>query len=177
MRDAVKNVDMSTRPPEASLRRLLRVMTVAATALLCGSMFFSAPPASAEVSASDLAPVDVVAVNGFIDEVVAHEIEQALDRSSTNGAQAVILQVDSYGAVVSTQRMTQLLERIAAAKIPVAVWVGPSGARAYGRSAQLLAVANVSAMAPGTRIGHTGVALVVNGVDVSFGQASAKLHT
>lgn len=152
-------------------------MTVAVTALLFGSMFFSAPPASAEVSASDLAPVDVVAVSGLIDNVVAHEIEQALDRSSTNGAQAVILQVNSYGAVVSTQRMTQLLEHIAAANVPVAVWVGPSGARAYGLSAQLLAVADVSAMAPGTRIGHSGAALVVNGVDVSFGKASETLRT
>ncbi|MHB1090883.1 MAG: NfeD family protein, partial [Ilumatobacteraceae bacterium] len=152
-------------------------MTIAATVLLCGSMFFSPHPVSAQDSASDLAPVDVVAVSGLIDEVVAHEIEQALDRSSTNGAQAVILQVDSYGAVVSTQRMTEVLERIAAASIPVAVWVGPSGARAYGFSAQLLAVADVSAMAPGTRIGYSGAALVVNGIDVSFGQASAVLRT
>lgn len=177
MRDAVRNVDLSTRPPEASLRRLLRVMTIAVTALLCGSMFLSPHPVNAEDSASDLAPVDVVAVSGLIDEIVAHEIEQALDRSSTNGAQAVILQVNSYGAVVSTQRMTEVLERIAAASIPVAVWVGPSGARAYGLSAQLLAVADVSAMAPGTRIGYSGAALVVNGIDVSLGQASAMLRT
>jgi membrane-bound serine protease (ClpP class) len=121
--------------------------------------------------------VDVVAVSGLIDEVVAHEIEQSLDRSATNGAQAVILQVNSHGAVVSTQRMTQLLERIATATIPVAVWIGPSGARAYGLSAQLLAVADVSAMAPGTRVGYSGTPLVVNGVDVSFGQASEQLRT
>lgn len=177
MRDAVKNVNWSTRPPEALLRRLLRVMTIAATALLCGSIFFSAHPANAGDSASDLAPVDVVAVSGLIDEVVAHEIEQSLDRSATNGAQAVILQVNSYGAVVSTQRMTQLLERIATAEIPVAVWVGPSGARAYGLSAQLLAVADVSAMAPGTRIGYSGAPLLVLGSEVRFGDTGERLRT
>lgn len=177
MASRADTVVLSTRPPEASLRRLLRVMTVVATALLCASFLFSARSASAEESASELAPVDVVAVSGFIDDVVAHEIEQALDRALTNGAQAVILQVNSRGAVVSTQRMTQLLERIAAANVPVAVWVGPSGARAYGLSAQLLAVADVSAMAPGTRIGHSGTALTVNGIDVSFGEANATLRT
>lgn len=177
MRDAVKNENWSTRPPEASLRRLLRVMTIAVTALLFGLMFFPTNSAGAEESASELAPVDVVAVSGLIDEVVAHEIEQSLDRSTINGAQAVILQVNSRGAVVSTERMTQLLERIATADIPVAVWVGPSGARAYGYSAQLLAVADVSAMAPGTRIGYSGTALMVSGVDVSFGEASVRLRT
>jgi len=177
VRDAVKNVNWSTRPSEDSLRRLFKVMTFAATALLCGSLLFSARPVSAEDSVSDLAPVDVLAVSGLIDNVVAHEIEQALDRSSTNGAQAIILQVNSYGAVVSTQRMTKLLEHIASARVPVAVWVGPSGARAYGLSAQLLAVADVSAMAPGTRIGYSGAALVVNGSEVSFGELSGKLRT
>ncbi len=177
MREAVKNVNWSTRPPEASLRRLLRVMALGAIALLFGSMFFSTQSASAEESATDLAPVDVFAVSGLIDEVVAHEIEQTLDRSASNGAQAVILQVNSVGAVVSTQRMTQLLERIASANIPVAIWVGPSGARAYGFSAQLLAVADVSAMAPGTRVGYSGTPLVVNGEAVSLGEASIRLRT
>lgn len=152
-------------------------MTVAVTALLCGSIFFSAPSVGAEESASELAPVDVVAVSGLIDDVVAHEIEQALDRSSVNGAQAVILQVNSYGAVVSRQRMTRLLEHILATNIPVAVWIGPSGARAYGLSAQLVAVADVSAMAPGTRIGYSGTPLVVDGVEVSLGEANLRLRT
>ena len=177
MREAVKNVNLSTRPPEASLRRLLRVMALTAIALLFGSMFFSTPSALAEESVTDLAPVDVFAVSGLIDEVVAHEIEQTLDRSASNGAQAVIFQLNSYGAVVSTQRMTQLLERIASANIPVAIWVGPSGARAYGLSAQLLAVADVSAMAPGTRVGYSGTPLVVNGIEVGLGEASIRLRT
>ena len=159
------------------MRRLLRVMALAAIALLFGSMFFSTQTASAEESITDLAPVDVFAVSGLIDDVVAHEIEQTLVRSASNGAQAVIFQVNSYGAVVSTQRMTQLLESIASADIPVAIWVGPSGARAYGLSAQLLAVADVSAMAPGTRVGYSGTPLVVNGVEVSLGEASMRLRT
>lgn len=116
-------------------------------------------------------------MSGLIDEVVVHEIEQALDRSATNGAQALILQLNSLGAVVSTESMTQLLERIAGANIPLAIWVGPSGARAYGLSAQLLAVADVSAMAPGTRIGYSGDPLVVNGIEVTLGDASVRLRT
>lgn len=177
MREAVKNVNWSTRPPEASLRRLLRVIALVAIAQAFGSMLLSDHVAAAEESAIDLAPVDVFAVSGLIDNLVAHQIEQALDRSATNGAQALILQLNSRGAVISTKRMTQLLERIDSANVPVAIWIGPSGARAYGLSAQLLAVADVSAMAPGTRVGFTGAPLSVHGIEVMLGEAGFRLRS
>ena len=143
--------------------------------VLCG-VVPSSHSVNAE-SAADLAPVDVVAVSGLIDHVVVDEIESALERSTTNGAQAVVLQVNSRGAVVSPQRFSELLTSISRAKVPVAVWVGPTGARAYGLSAQLLTVADVSAMAPGSRIGFTGKLLSVDGRDVSFGDADGTLRT
>ena len=67
--------------------------------------------------------------------------------------------MNTRGAVVGRDEMEALLERIAAAPLPIAVWVGPSGARLYGTPAQLLAVADVTGMAPGARVGHTGVPL------------------
>jgi len=146
-------------------------------ALVSGAMFFSSQQVNAGSSASELAPVDVVAVSGLIDDVVVHEIEQALERSLINGAQAIIFQVNSRGAVVSPEKMAQLLESISASPTPIAVWVGPSGARAYGLAAQILAVADVTAMAPGARIGFTGPALQVGGQDVSFGTASVLDQT
>ncbi|MBJ7490836.1 MAG: hypothetical protein JHC59_05830, partial [Ilumatobacteraceae bacterium] len=109
--------------------------------------------ASAADDALTLAPVDVVEVSGLIDSIVADSIEKAIIRSQNNGAQAVIFQLNTRGAVVSRDRMTEVLTAISASKIPVAIWVGPSGARAYGLPAQMLAVADVTAMAPGARIG------------------------
>ena len=150
-----------------------------AVALIIGAAGFSMNAgASAEStpSANGLAPVDIVAVSGLLDDVVVAEIETAIDRSTTNGAQAIVLQVNSRGAVVSRERMAQVLEKISSAKIPVAVWVGPTGARAYGLSAQMLTVADVTAMAPGARIGHSGELLSVGGSSVSFGSADAQLN-
>ncbi len=125
----------------------------------------------------DLAFVDVIEVSGVIDEISADAIERSLLKASKNGSQAVILQLNSRGAVVSRDRMTALLETIKASSIPVAVWVGPSGSRAYGMPAQILAVADVTAMAPGTRIGRIGVPLKVNGTNISFGKADDVLGT
>lgn len=132
--------------------------------------------ANAEGGTNDLAPVDVVEVNGYIDQIVVRSIEQAIDRAESSTSQAVILQVNSLGGVVSSQQMTSLFNKIIEAKIPIAVWVGPTTARAYGSAAQLLAVADVSAMADGTRIGNTGKPLVTNAGEVSFGDATATLR-
>ncbi len=146
-------------------------------ALAAGALLLSVGTNASAETASDLAPVDIVAVSGLIDEVVVASIENAIERSESNGAQAMVLQLNSRGAVVSHERMAGLLEKIADARIPVAVWVGPSSARAFGLSAQLLTVADVRAMAPGALIGLTGPALQVNGEETSFGDSSAILRT
>ena len=139
--------------------------------------FMSSSQASAAGAADKLAPVDVVEVSGIIDRIVADNIGSAIARSQTNGAQAIVLQVNSKGAVIGRSAMSDLLGSIADSAIPVAIWVGPSGARAYGLSAQMLAVADVTAMAPGARIGRTGTLLTVDGKQVDLGPAGDSIHS
>jgi membrane-bound serine protease (ClpP class) len=122
-------------------------------------------------------PVDVLQVSGLIDPIVVGAIDDAIDRAEADGAQALVLQVNSRGAVVGRDEIEALLERILEAPIPVAVWVGPSGARLYGTAAQLLAVADVTGMASGARVGHIGVPLSPNGEPVDFGAAEAALRS
>jgi len=131
----------------------------AMTRIMCGlGLVLAAPlmalaPAGASPSApaadNPLAPVDVVEVSGLIDRISADSIRTSLARSETNGAQAVILQVNTRGAVIGRDAMAALLADIKNSTIPVAIWVGPSGARLYGLPAQMVAVADVAAMAPG----------------------------
>jgi len=134
-------------------------------------------PAAArhEDAATDLGTVAVLQVSGLFDPIVISAIDDAIERSDADGAQALVLQVNSRGAVVGRDEIESLLERVADAPLPVAVWVGPSGARLYGTPAQLLAVADVTGMAPGARVGYTGVPLSPNGVAVDFGAAEAAL--
>ena len=122
-------------------------------------------------------PVDVLQVSGLFDPIVIESIGNAIDDSSTDGAQALLLQVNSRGSIVDDEAITALLERVADAPIPVAVWVGPSGARLYGPPAQLLAVADIIGMAPGARVGYTGPLLEPDGATVDFGNATARLRT
>ncbi|MDA2955017.1 MAG: hypothetical protein O3B17_04170 [Actinomycetota bacterium] len=155
--------------------QLRTYITVAMLVLMTAMMLVAAGTAHAQEQAIDLAPVDIVEVNGLIDEIVVNDIEQAIDRAENSTSQAIILQVNSHGGVVSAARLTQLFDRMINSKLPIGVWVGPTTARAYGSAAQLLAVADVSAMADGTRIGKTGKLLNTSAGKVSFGDASAKL--
>lgn len=121
-----------------------------------------------------LPPVDVLQVSGLIDSIVADEIERAIVRADEGDAQAIILQINSKASVIGRDRMRDLYELIENADVPVAIWVGPSGARATGLVAQLLSAADATGMAPGARIGKTGVPLSDT---VSFGSATDALQT
>lgn len=134
-------------------------------------------PGTGEAARGDLAPVDLLQISGLFDEIVVDRIISAIDESAAGDAQALIIQLNSKGAVVSRDRMTELLEAVHTADIPIAVWVGSTKARAYGLPAQLLAVADVSAMAPGARIGHTGAPLPVAGAEIEFGGATEILRS
>jgi membrane-bound serine protease (ClpP class) len=125
---------------------------------------------------ADVAPVDVLQVSGLFDEIIVAAIRDAIDRADDRGAQALVLQVNSRGAIVGDDVMSDLLADVADAPVPIGVWVGPSGARLYGTPAQILAVADVTGMAPGARVGYTGPPLEVDGAPLDLGPAAAPLR-
>lgn len=149
------------------MRRLATTLLLAAAVLLSGAAgalaaaLGVAGAAMAQAATTDVAPVDVFQVDGLLDPVVVNGIERAIDRAEATGAQALVLQVGSKGATVSSERLARLAERIGGSKVPVTIWVGPSGARFTGSGAWLLAASPITGMAPGTRVGDLGARLPV----------------
>jgi membrane-bound serine protease (ClpP class) len=134
-------------------------------------------PAPAVAEAAELAPVDVLQVSGLFDSVTVASIEDAIDASEAAGSQALILQLNTGGSVVSDDTMTGLLQRVADAQVAIAIWVGQSrDARAYGTPAQLFGVADVTAMVAGSRIGYTGRLLTLDGATVDLGGGADRLR-
>ncbi len=129
-------------------------------------------------TASGLAPVDVLQVSGLFDEVVIDAIDDAIDAATADGSQALILQINSGGAIASADDMTALIQRVADSPVPIGIWVGPArSARLYGLPAQLMGVADVTAMVSGSRIGHTGrLVELEGGATVDFGDAADRLR-
>jgi membrane-bound serine protease (ClpP class) len=98
--------------------------------------------------------VDVVQVAGYLDPVVVDFLGDAIDDAEQGGAEALIIQLDSPGSVVDTATLDALAFRVSHADVPIAVWVGDSGAQAIGGAARLVTAAPLAGMAPGARLGH-----------------------
>ena len=156
------------------MRRLAIVILAAALAAPCARAAAQDGGSSPEAGQ---APVDVFKVTGLIDSVLANGIERAIDTAESGGSQALVLQLNSKGAVVSDARMERLLTRIATAEVPVAIWVGPSGARATGMAGQLLGAAAATGMAGKSRVGDFGDLLQPAGVTMQLGDAGTVLRS
>ncbi len=79
------------------------------------------------------------------------EISEALTQAENMQAQALIIELDTPGGLVTTTR--KIIKRILSARVPVIVFVYPPGAQAASAGTFITLAAHIAAMAPGTNIG------------------------
>ena len=131
------------------MRRLSR--RAAVLGILLMTLGFVAPfAAAAGAPTADDGLVTVIQVNGHIDPIEVDFIERTIDQAERDHVNALVIQLDSPGAVVSDATIDRLAERIHTATVDIGVWVGPSGAVAFGRTADLVAAAKYRGLAPGS---------------------------
>jgi membrane-bound serine protease (ClpP class) len=87
------------------------------------------------------------AIGPGISDFISGGIQQADDEK----AACVIIELDTPGGLADAMR--EIVMSIYAAKIPVIVYVSPSGARAASAGVMITMAADIAAMAPGTNIG------------------------
>jgi membrane-bound serine protease (ClpP class) len=92
-----------------------------------------------------------VALDGVVDPIMADHIRATIDRAAGDGAEAVLLTIDTPGGLGSS--MDEIDEAILNSTVPVIGYVSPSGARAASAGAFILLSCPVAAMAPGTNVG------------------------
>jgi membrane-bound serine protease (ClpP class) len=111
-----------------------------------------APTAAADAAARPARPrVEVVELSGRLDPVLVDFVTGALRGAAGRRAAALVLRVNSPGALVGHDAVAGLAERIRRSPVPVAAWVGPTGSVARGGVAPLLAAVDVLGVAPGAR--------------------------
>ena len=93
----------------------------------------------------------VVRIAGAINPVVAEFVTAELAEVNASPAPAFLIEVDTPGGLDTSMR--GIIQAILASKIPVIVYVAPSGARAASAGALITLAADFAAMAPGTNIG------------------------
>lgn len=96
-------------------------------------------------------PVRVIDLADEIDVVSADWVTGRLDAAADAGAEVVVIQLDTPGGLASaTGDITRAID---GSPVPVAVWVGPGGARAASAGAFIAAASRYVLMAPATNIG------------------------
>ena len=102
-------------------------------------------------SHSDSKHVDVITLDDVINPATADFILDSIATAEEDGAECLIVQLDTPGGLVDSTR--DIVKGIFAADVPVVIYVAPSGARAGSAGVFITMASHVAVMAPGTNIG------------------------
>jgi membrane-bound serine protease (ClpP class) len=92
-----------------------------------------------------------ITLDDTIQPITQEYIERAIDEAARRGDQALLIEMNTPGGLIESTR--HIIEKITASKVPVIIYVAPSGARAGSAGIFILEAADVAAMAPGTNAG------------------------
>src|SRR5918911_1543919 len=107
----------------------------------------------AVASAAAVARADVLrlTLNDQITPASAEVITSAIDRAEREQAEAIIITLNTPGGLDTSMR--EIVSRIDGSRVPVIIYVAPSGGRAASAGFVILMAADIAAMAPGTATG------------------------
>jgi len=96
-------------------------------------------------------PVVLLEMEGVINPFTARYLERGLRLANQQGAQAIIVTLDTPGGLESSMR--EMVQMLLESPVPTVVYVAPNGARATSAGLFVLMAADVAAMAPATHVG------------------------
>jgi len=92
-----------------------------------------------------------IKVDGVIGPATASYISRAVDEAASQGAQCLIVQLDTPGGLLDPTK--EIVQKFLASTVPTVVYVAPQGAQAASAGCFITLAADVAAMAPATAIG------------------------
>lgn len=111
-------------------------------------------------------------VDGIIHRVSADYMIDTIERADLAGAVLVVFTLRTPGGLLESTRT--IVSSMIASRVPVAIFVSPSGARAASAGFILTIAADVAAMSPGT---HIGAAHPVDGGGAKMDDITSKKAT
>jgi len=95
--------------------------------------------------------VDLLVINSAIGPIALRVITNAIDQAQKDGAQALILQLDTPGGL--SESTWEINTNILASDVPVVMYIAPPGSRAGSAGVYITYACHIAAMAPQTNIG------------------------
>jgi membrane-bound serine protease (ClpP class) len=130
--------------------------------------------ASEQPPPSPKAPAKVVQfrIDGEIEPVLAEFVEDSFKRAERDGDDLILMTMNTPGGLDSSMRA--IIHAILTSKIPVAVYVSPTGSRAASAGFFILLSADVAAMSPGTEAGAASPVFLFGGQTVQVDETMHK---
>jgi membrane-bound serine protease (ClpP class) len=128
-------------------------------------MLLPALPVWCEISRVDL--------NGAIDPVTAEFVVRSIARAEKDQAQLLLIRLQTPGGFGSS--MEEIITGMLGSKVPIVVYVAPSGAKAASAGFFILLASDIAAMAPGTNTGAAHPLMAIGGFPVDGGEAGKTL--
>jgi membrane-bound serine protease (ClpP class) len=121
--------------------------------------------ANAEIARMDL--------NGAIDPVTAEFVVRSIARAEKENAEMLLIRLQTPGGFGSS--MEEIISRMLSSKVPIVVYVAPSGAKAASAGFFILLASDIAVMAPGTNTGAAHPLMAIGGFPVDGGNAGKTL--
>ena len=102
-----------------------------------------------------------ITIDGPIHPIAEEYIARAIAAAERRHSEALLIELRTPGGLVDSTR--EIVEKILASRVPVIVYVAPSGARAASAGFFILESADVAAMAPGTNTGASHPVSITGG--------------
>lgn len=129
------------------LRQILIRVLLPALAVMALPLYLS----SGREALSQDAHINIIEVKDTINPGVEDFIRDALDQSESDGAQCLIILLDTPGGLMTSMR--GIAQAFLNSPVPIVVYVYPAGAQAASAGVFITVAADIAAMAPGTNIG------------------------
>ena len=104
-----------------------------------------------QASAQTEGAVKLAKFKGPVTPILQAYIDQAITDAENTGAAALVIELDTPGGSVDITK--EITQRMAASRVPVIVYVAPTGAHAGSAGTFITLAGHAAAMAPGSSIG------------------------
>jgi membrane-bound serine protease (ClpP class) len=126
---------------------------------------FSAFPVRGEIAR--------IEVNGAIDPITAEFVVRCIAKAESERANFLLIRLQTPGGFSSS--MEEIISRMLSSRVPIVVYVAPSGAKAASAGFFILLASDIAAMSPGTNTGAAHPLMAIGGFPVDGGEAGKTL--
>ena len=113
-----------------------------------------------------------LSLDGEVEPILATYVDEGIAEAARRNAALVLITMDTPGGL--SDSMKDIIQHILGSPVPVAVYVGPAGARGASAGFFILLSADVAAMAPGTRTGAASPIIAIGGFTIGVDETLRK---